>query len=177
MQGFFILVQISVLKISPTAFNFHQKYPSLYSHNISPATRSITRKPAITIQPHRWLSPSFFLVNRMSESEDIIDSVLWYDGLKLFLKSWLPTLLCLSVHVLLFLCTNGLWWWWCRWKFGWLNCWLFKIWSLRSFNFSLLSIRLSLIEIGDADDVVVAVESDADDDDDNFLQFDFFSFW
>lgn len=108
----------------------------------------------------------------MSESDDIIDSDLWWDGLKLFLKSWLQLLFLRSVLVLLFLRT---WWWWCRLKFGWLSCWLFKIWSFRSFSFSLLSIRLSFIETGD-DDVVVAVESEAVDAVDNFL-LDFFSFW
>lgn len=140
-----------------------------------PATSSITRKPAIMIQPHRWLSPSFFRVNRISESEDIMDSVFWYEGLKLFLKSWLPMLLCRSTQLLLLLCTTTwLWWWW--WWGLWI-CWLFKIWSFRSFNFSLLSIKLSLIETGETvDDVVVAVESDADDDDDDFLLLDFFSF-
>lgn len=39
----------------------------------------------------------------------------------------------------------------------------------------MLSIRLSLIEIAE-DDVVVAVESEADDADESFL-LDFFSFW
>lgn len=145
-----------------------------YSHpayKASPATSSITRKPAIRMQPQRWLSPSFFLVNLMSESDDMIDSDLWCDGLKLFLNSWLQTLFLRSVLVLLFLCTT---WWWCRWKFGWLNCWLFKIWSFKSFNFSLFSIRLSLIEMGEDD--VVAVELEAEDVDESFFV-DFFSFW
>lgn len=140
-----------------------------------PATSSMTRKPVIIMHPHRWLSPSFFRVNLMSESDDIMDSVFWYEGLKLLLKSWLLQLFCLTQLLLLLLCTTTWLWWW--WWWGRCICWLFKIWSLRSFNFSLLSIKLSLIDTGDAaDDVVVAVESDADEVDGDFLLLDFFSF-
>lgn len=119
------------------------------------------------MQPQRWLSPSFFRVNRMSESELMIDSVLRWDGLKC-LKSWLLKLV--RVATLLLLWTS-----FCsRWKFGWFNCWLFRIWSFKSLSFSLLSIKLSLIEIGD-EVVVVAVESEFDEADESF--FAFFSFW
>lgn len=140
------------------------------AYKINPAMRSITRKPAIKMHPQRWLSPSFFLVNRMSESDDMMDSDLWWDGLKSLRNSWLHSLCLRSL-----LCLWTAWWWWCRWKFGWFSCWLLRIWSFKSLSFSLLSIRLSLIEIGDDEEVVVAVESDADDAEDSFL-FDFFSF-
>lgn len=40
-----------------------------------PNNRNI-RKPAITAQPHFLLSPSFLLVNLISESEDSTESVL-----------------------------------------------------------------------------------------------------
>lgn len=142
------------------------------AYKMRPAMRSITRKPAIKMQPQRWLSPSFFLVNRMSESDDIIDSDLWWDWSKPPGKSWLHSLCLRSVLVLLCLWTA--WWWWCRWKFGWFNCWLLRIWSFKSLSFSLLSMRLSLIEIGD-EEVVVAVERDADEADESFL-LGFFSF-
>lgn len=154
--------------------NLHAK---IHSQSMRPATSSMTRKPVIIMHPHRWLSPSFFRVNRMSESDDIMDSVFWYEGLKLLLKSWLLQLFCLSTQLLLLLLctTTWLWWWW--WWGRWI-CWLFKIWSFRSFNFSLLSIKLSLIDTGEAaDDVeVVAVDSDADEVDGDFLLLDFFSF-
>lgn len=32
-------------------------------------------RPAITAQPHFWLSPNFRRVNRISESDDITESV------------------------------------------------------------------------------------------------------
>lgn len=43
-----------------------------YTH--TPASNNVIKNPAITAQPHRWLSPNFRLVNRMSESVDITDS-------------------------------------------------------------------------------------------------------
>lgn len=62
------------------------------------------------------------------------------------------------------------WWWWCRF-------WLFNIWSFKSFSFSLLSIKLKLFFIDMGDELAVVVVVDNEEVDDNFLLFDFFSFW